>query len=65
MQEWKKIGPAEKVPVELREIWGGEFGCPVFDTNNVCIGWAERMPNGPGEKIEAISLDGVKVEICS
>lgn len=58
MNNWKTVSPPEKIPANLVEVWGGEFGCPIKDEHGNLLGWAASMPNFEGEVVETISITG-------
>ena len=58
VKSWEAVRPAEKVPEELRDKWGGEWGCPIIDESREVIGYAARMPQSDDDldDIEVILL---------
>jgi hypothetical protein len=58
MDNYLLVGPPVRMPSDLIEKWGGEFGCPVMDENRNVLGFAASMPKYEGEAIEAITNEG-------
>jgi hypothetical protein len=58
LEDYRFVSPPVKIPEELIEKWGGEYGCPVTDDNGNLLGWAVNMPQYEGQIIEAISIYG-------
>ena len=61
--EYALVSPTVKVPENLKDLWGGEYGCPIKNEAGEVIGFAANMPQHEGEEVEAIKLSGEKTTI--